>query len=175
MSPFAGGDQVLVMMNGKRFNRSALVQTFVGGDTALSFGSHGPDISSIPSSAIKNFQILRDSATSQYGSDAIAGVMNFGPRDNAEGLEVLARYGKASTPMMGKALKSALTGALALARAGSSTSAPSILTIKAPAAARVALQQSCLSNKIPALPANCLTIQVQIRLGVRRPRLAGKL
>ena len=88
------GDQVLVMMNGKRFNRSALVQTFVGGDTALSFGSHGPDISSIPSIAIKNLQILRDGATSQYGSDAIAGVMNFGLRDNDSGLEVTARYGK---------------------------------------------------------------------------------
>lgn len=88
------GDQVLVMLNGKRMNRSALVQTFAGGDTALSYGAHGPDISSIPSIAIKSLQILRDGATSQYGSDAIAGVMNFGLKDNAEGLEVVARYGQ---------------------------------------------------------------------------------
>ncbi|MFN8958955.1 MAG: TonB-dependent receptor plug domain-containing protein [Hyphomonadaceae bacterium] len=39
------GDQVLVMLNGKRMNRSALVQTFAGIDTALSYGAHGPDIS----------------------------------------------------------------------------------------------------------------------------------
>lgn len=42
------GDQVLVMLNGKRYNRSALVQVYNGGDTGLSFGSHGADISAIP-------------------------------------------------------------------------------------------------------------------------------
>jgi iron complex outermembrane recepter protein len=88
------GDQVLVMINGKRLNRAALVQTYAGGDTALSFGAHGPDISSIPSIAVKNLQILRDGATSQYGSDAIAGVMNFGLKDADSGLEITARYGE---------------------------------------------------------------------------------
>jgi iron complex outermembrane recepter protein len=88
------GDQVLVMINGKRFNRAALVQTFAGGDTALSFGSHAPDISSIPSIAIANLQILRDGATSQYGSDAIAGVMNFGLKTNSSGLLITGRYGQ---------------------------------------------------------------------------------
>lgn len=87
------GDEVLVMLNGKRFNRSALVQVYVGGDTALSFGSHGSDISVIPSIAIKNLQILRDGATAQYGSDAIGGVLNYGLRDDA-GLELQARYGQ---------------------------------------------------------------------------------
>jgi len=53
-------DQVLVMLNGKRFNRSALVQVYNGGDTGLSFGSHGSDISSIPSIAIKRLEVLRD-------------------------------------------------------------------------------------------------------------------
>ena len=77
------GDEVLVMLNGKRFNRSALVQVYTGGDTALSFGSHGSDISVIPSIAIKNLQILRDGATAQYGSDAIGGVLNYGLRDDA--------------------------------------------------------------------------------------------
>jgi iron complex outermembrane receptor protein len=86
-------DQVLVMMNGKRFNRSALVQVYNGGDTGLSFGSHGADISSIPSIGIKKLEVLRDGATAQYGSDAIAGVLNYGLRDDV-GFEVLARYGQ---------------------------------------------------------------------------------
>jgi len=88
------GDEVLTQINGKRFNRSALVQVYTGGDTALSFGSQSPDISAIPSIAIKNLQILRDGATAQYGSDAIAGVMNFGLINNREGVEVQARYGQ---------------------------------------------------------------------------------
>jgi len=88
-----GADQVLVQLNGKRYNRSALVQVLTGGDTALSFGSQGPDISAIPSLAIGNIQILRDGATAQYGSDAIAGVINYGLREDA-GLEAVVRYGQ---------------------------------------------------------------------------------
>lgn len=88
------GDEVLVQINGKRFNRSALVQVYTGGDTGLSFGSQGPDISAIPSIAIKNLQVLRDGATAQYGSDAIAGVMNFGLRNDRRGIELEARYGQ---------------------------------------------------------------------------------
>ena len=76
-------DQVLVLLNGKRFNRSALVQVYNGGDTGLSFGSHGSDIASIPSIAIKRLEVLRDGATAQYGSDAIAGVLNYALRDDA--------------------------------------------------------------------------------------------
>ncbi|WP_310476227.1 TonB-dependent receptor domain-containing protein, partial [Sandarakinorhabdus sp.] len=86
-------DEILVQLNGKRLNRSALVQVFTGGDTALSFGSQGADISTIPGLAIGSLQILRDGATAQYGSDAIAGVMNYGLREDA-GLEVVARYGQ---------------------------------------------------------------------------------
>ncbi|MEI9927790.1 MAG: TonB-dependent receptor plug domain-containing protein [Sphingomonas sp.] len=70
------GDEVLVMLNGKRYNRSALVQVYGGSDSGLSFGSQGADISAIPSIAISNLQVLRDGATAQYGSDAIAGVLN---------------------------------------------------------------------------------------------------
>ena len=86
-------DEVLVMLNGKRFNRSALVQVFSGGESGLSFGSHGADLSSIPALAIKNLQILREGATAQYGSDAIAGVLNYGLRDDA-GFEAVGRYGQ---------------------------------------------------------------------------------
>ena len=87
------GDQMLVMLNGKRFNRSALVQVFQGGETALSFGSQGPDLASIPSIAIASLEILRDGAVAQYGSDAIAGVLNYHFRENDSGVEIGARYG----------------------------------------------------------------------------------
>jgi iron complex outermembrane receptor protein len=86
-------DEILVMLDGKRFNRSALVQVYTGGDTALSFGSQGSDISAIPAIAVKNLQVLRDGATAQYGSDAIGGVLNYGLRDDA-GFELQGRYGQ---------------------------------------------------------------------------------
>lgn len=88
------GDEVLVQVNGKRFNRSALVQVYTGGDTGLSFGSQGADISAIPAIALKNLQVLRDGATAQYGSDAIAGVMNFTLRDDRNSVELEARTGQ---------------------------------------------------------------------------------
>ena len=87
-------DQVLVMLNGKRFNRSALVQVYSGGDTGLSYGAQGPDISAIPAMAIKSLQVLREGATAQYGSDAIAGVLNYGLKDNSSGVEIDAKYGQ---------------------------------------------------------------------------------
>src|SRR3977135_4370555 len=87
-------DEMLVMLNGKRFNRSALVQVFYGGDTALAFGSQGPDLGSIPSIAVKSLEILRDGASAQYGSDAIAGVLNYQFRDNPTGLLLDGLYGK---------------------------------------------------------------------------------
>lgn len=86
-------DNILVMLNGKRYNRSALVQVYSGGDTALGFGSQGSDISAIPAIAVGNLQILREGATAQYGSDAIGGVLNYGLRED-EGVELQARYGQ---------------------------------------------------------------------------------
>jgi iron complex outermembrane recepter protein len=88
-----GADQILVMINGKRYNRAALVQVYSGADTALSYGSQGADISNIPAIAVKNLQILRDGATAQYGSDAIGGVINYQIRDD-EGFEAQALYGQ---------------------------------------------------------------------------------
>jgi iron complex outermembrane receptor protein len=86
-------DNILVQLNGKRYNRSALVQVYSGGDTALGYGSQGADISAIPSIAVGNLQILREGATAQYGSDAIGGVINYGLREDA-GFELQARYGQ---------------------------------------------------------------------------------
>src|SRR3982074_2549838 len=87
-------DEMLVMLNGKRFNRSALVQVYYGGETALAFGSQGPDLASIPSIAVKSLEILRDGASAQYGSDAIAGVLNYQFRDSPSGVQIDGRYGK---------------------------------------------------------------------------------
>src|SRR5258708_16535298 len=70
-------DEMLVMLNGKRMNRSALVQVYQGGETELAFGSQGPDLNSIPSIAVKSLEILRDGASAQYGSDSIARVLNY--------------------------------------------------------------------------------------------------
>jgi iron complex outermembrane recepter protein len=86
-------DNILVQLNGKRYNRSALVQVYSGGDTALGYGSQGADVSAIPTIAVGNLQILREGATAQYGSDAIGGVINYGLRQDA-GIEVQARYGQ---------------------------------------------------------------------------------
>ena len=69
-------DEMLVMLNGKRMNRSALVQVYQGGETELAFGSQGPDLASIPAISVKSLEVLRDGASAQYGSDAIAGVLN---------------------------------------------------------------------------------------------------
>jgi len=86
-------DEMLVMLDGKRYNRSALVQVYYGGETALAFGSQGPDVGAIPSIAIKSLEILRDGASAQYGSDAIAGVLNYQLRDNSSGIELTSHLG----------------------------------------------------------------------------------
>jgi len=110
-------DQVLVMLNGKRYNRSALVQVYNGGDTGLSFGSQGADISAIPSIAIRNLEVLRDGATAQYGSDAIAGVLNYGLREDT-GLEMQARYGQFRDNSDGKSYQISASGGLKIGDSG---------------------------------------------------------
>jgi len=84
-------DNTLVLVNGKRFHRAAVISFFGGG---ISDGSQGPDLSVIPGIAVRQVEVLRDGASAQYGSDAIAGVINFKLRDNAQGLTVEGRYGE---------------------------------------------------------------------------------
>jgi len=67
-----GPDQVLVLLNGKRRHTSSLVN--VNGTTGR--GSVGTDLNAIPAFAIERIEVLRDGAAAQYGSDAIAGVIN---------------------------------------------------------------------------------------------------
>jgi len=80
------GDKVLVLVNGKRRHRSALVRTSAD-------GANGPDLATIPSIALKSVEVLRDGASAMYGSDAIAGVFNFNLRDSAEGGELRLQTG----------------------------------------------------------------------------------
>lgn len=86
-------DETLVLVNGKRFHRSALVQL---GGGSLSQGAQAPDTANIPSLALGRLDVLRDGASAQYGSDAIAGVMNFVLRSDTNGLETQAQYGSTS-------------------------------------------------------------------------------
>ncbi len=83
-------DNVLVLVNGKRRHRGSII-SFLGG--GIADGAQGVDISAIPSLALKQVEVLRDGASSQYGSDAIAGVINFVLRDDADGIQVVANYG----------------------------------------------------------------------------------
>src|SRR5881396_1262885 len=66
-------DQTLVLVNGWRRHQTALVNTFPYG---MAFGSSGVDMNAIPGGAIERLEVLRDGASAQYGSDAIAGVVN---------------------------------------------------------------------------------------------------
>ncbi len=84
-------DHTLVLVNGKRRHRAAVIAWLGNG---VGDGAQGPDLSLIPAIAIKQVEVLRDGASSQYGSDAIAGVMNFILKDDAEGSSVEARYGE---------------------------------------------------------------------------------
>ncbi|MCZ6503486.1 MAG: TonB-dependent receptor, partial [Gammaproteobacteria bacterium] len=83
-------DNTLVLVNGKRRHRGAVI-SFLGG--GISDGAQGADISTIPAIALKQVEVLRDGASAQYGSDAIAGVINFILKDNAEGLSIEGRWG----------------------------------------------------------------------------------
>ena len=67
-----GPDQTLVLINGKRRHQASLIHI----NTSVGRGTAGTDMNAIPASAIKHIEVLRDGAAAQYGSDAIAGVIN---------------------------------------------------------------------------------------------------
>lgn len=77
-------DQTLVLINGKRFHRSSLISVR---------GAQAPDLAQIPSFAIEHIEVLRDGASAQYGSDAIAGVINI-ILDDSESFEGFSQYSK---------------------------------------------------------------------------------
>jgi iron complex outermembrane recepter protein len=84
-----GPDQLLVMVNGKRRHASALVNA----NSSVGRGSSGVDLNAIPAAAIGNIEILREGAAAQYGSDAIAGVINLVLKSDVSPLEFSAKSG----------------------------------------------------------------------------------
>ena len=84
-------DAILVLLNGKRRHRAAVIALLGAG---ISGGSQGPDLSVIPAIALDRLEVLRDGASAQYGSDAIAGIMNFVLREDDSGARVDAKWGQ---------------------------------------------------------------------------------
>jgi iron complex outermembrane recepter protein len=106
-----GPDQLLVMVNNKRRHASALVNA----NNSVGRGSSGVDLNAIPASAIESIEILRDGASAQYGSDAIAGVINLVLKSNPQPLSVQAKVG-ATTHADGQVLDLSLGGGWAIGR-----------------------------------------------------------
>jgi len=84
-----GPDQTLVLINGKRRHQSSLINIF----GTRGRGNTGTDLNAIPATSIKRIEVLRDGAAAQYGSDAIAGVINIVLKDNVDELTGSVSYG----------------------------------------------------------------------------------
>jgi iron complex outermembrane receptor protein len=84
-----GPDQVLVLINGKRRHQSALVHL----NDTVGRGSTGVDLNAIPLSTVDHIEVLRDGAAAQYGSDAIAGVINIVLKNGVARPEVNTNFG----------------------------------------------------------------------------------
>ncbi len=83
-------DATLVLVNGKRRHRAAVIALLGAG---ISGGAQGADVSVIPAIALDRLEVLRDGASAQYGSDAIAGIMNFVLKEHNSGMAVDAKWG----------------------------------------------------------------------------------
>ncbi|MWB94740.1 TonB-dependent receptor [Flavobacterium sp. GA093] len=92
-----GPDQTLVLINGKRRHQSSLINLF----GTRGRGNTGTDLNAIPASGIKRIEILRDGAAAQYGSDAIAGVINIVMNDNVDEVTGAITYGAFNTNAKG--------------------------------------------------------------------------
>ncbi len=87
-------DQTLVLVNGTRRHRSPLVNLQLAPLGTVNQGAQAVDFSALPSMAIKRVEVLRDGASAQYGSDAIAGVVNVILKDANEGISLSAQTGE---------------------------------------------------------------------------------
>ncbi|PXY40701.1 TonB-dependent receptor [Flavobacterium cheongpyeongense] len=92
-----GPDQTLVLINGKRRHQSSLINLF----GTRGRGNTGTDLNAIPAASIKRIEILRDGAAAQYGSDAIAGVINIVLNDNVDTFTGSVTYGAFNTNAKG--------------------------------------------------------------------------
>jgi len=106
-----GPDQLLVMVNGKRRHASALVNA----NNTVGRGSSGVDLNAIPAAALENIEILRDGAAAQYGSDAIAGVINMVMKSAPEPIRIDVKGGTTSQSD-GEMLDVTATGGWAIGR-----------------------------------------------------------
>lgn len=86
-------DETLVLVNGKRRHRSALVNLQTEPFGTVNQGAQAVDFGLFPAAAIQRVEVLRDGSSAQYGSDAIAGVINIILNNNAEGVTVDSQYG----------------------------------------------------------------------------------
>lgn len=86
-------DQALVLVNSKRRHATALVNI----NGTIGRGSAAADLNSIPSAAINTVEVLRDGASAQYGSDAIAGVLNIRLKEESSGGGITVTYGERNT------------------------------------------------------------------------------
>ncbi|CAM1361839.1 Iron complex outermembrane recepter protein [Tenacibaculum sediminilitoris] len=84
-----GPDQTLVLINGKRRHQASLINLY----GTRGRGNSGTDLNAIPASAIKSIEVLKDGASAQYGSDAIAGVINIVLNDNSNETTVSSTFG----------------------------------------------------------------------------------
>ncbi|WP_444943615.1 TonB-dependent receptor plug domain-containing protein [Microbulbifer sp. ZKSA006] len=87
-------DQTLVLVNGTRRHRSALVNLQLAPLGTVNQGAQAVDFAALPAMAIERVEVLRDGASAQYGSDAIAGVVNIILKDDAEGFSLSAQTGE---------------------------------------------------------------------------------
>lgn len=87
-------DHTLVLVDGTRRHRSALVNLQLAPLGTINQGSQGVNFATFPSAAIKRVEVLRDGASAQYGSDAIAGVVNVILKDADEGFTIAGQYGE---------------------------------------------------------------------------------
>lgn len=85
-----GPDQTLVLINGKRRHQAALIHI----NTSVGRGTAGVDLNAIPADAIKRIEVLRDGAAAQYGSDAIAGIINIVLKDDRDAGDASVSYGE---------------------------------------------------------------------------------
>ena len=83
-------DQTLVLINGKRRHNMAWLRVL---DGVIGYGTGGTDLGAIPTTAVQRIEVLRDGAAAQYGSDAIAGVINLELRDRTDGGELTVHGG----------------------------------------------------------------------------------
>jgi iron complex outermembrane receptor protein len=155
------GVHVLVLVNGKRRHNSALIDLNSG---STSMGGNPVDLDQIPASAIARIEVLRDGAAAQYGTDAIAGVINVILKDNPNAgsgaIEAGQRYSDSVNGSDGETVSAQLSRASTLAGMARSSSPP---------------KASCRSQRCATLttPAASIPASTAPTIRARRPAIAA--